>query len=69
VLPLRELLDSGLVASETLVFGSDAPVVRANPEDSIQAAVQRRRAGMDESGAIALGQAISEREAWASFGV
>jgi hypothetical protein len=44
-------------------------VVRANPEDSIQAAVQRRRAGMDESGAIALGQAISEREAWASFGV
>lgn len=69
VLPLREFLDSGLVTGETLVFGSDAPVVRANPEDSIQAAVHRNRVGMDEDEAIARGQAISEREAWACFGV
>lgn len=76
VLPLRELLDSGLKpgvladdagadGSPGLVFGSDVPIVRANPEDSIQAAVHRRRAGDDEGEMIAPRQAISEGEAWA----
>lgn len=78
VLPLRELLDSGLKpgvladdggegadGSPGLVFGSDVPIVRADPEDSIQAAVHRRRAGEVESEMIAPKQAISEAEAWA----
>lgn len=43
VLPLRELLGSGLVPGQTLVFGSDAPIVRADPEDSLTAAVHRAR--------------------------
>jgi len=86
VLPLRELLDAGLIAGrlgmdsadETdteaicnapagLVFGSDVPIVRAEPEDSVYAAVYRRRAGMNEAEAIAPGQAISMAEAWSCF--
>jgi len=63
VLPLRELLDSGA----QVWFGSDVPIVRADAGDSVQAATQRRRAGMDESLAIAPGQAISEDEAWRAF--
>lgn len=76
VLPLRELLNSGLkpghlpAPGETdagLVFGSDVPIVRANPEDSIQAAVMRRREGMVPELAIAPEQAINEAEAWSCF--
>lgn len=81
VLPLRELLDSGLrpgVLDDDegaadgppgLVFGSDVPIVRANPEDSIRAAVARRREGAAEGEALAPAQAISETEAWRCFGV
>ena len=68
VLPIRELIDSGLEPGVDLLFGSDVPIVRADPGDSIQAAVHRRRAGMESSAAIGLGQAISEGEAWACFG-
>ena len=75
VLPLRELLESGLAPGHIgtdgragLVFGSDVPIVRANPEDSIQAAVKRRRAGAPIEDAIAFPQALSEAEAWACFG-
>jgi hypothetical protein len=39
----------------------------ANPGDSIQAAVQRRRLGMVPSEAIGLEQAISEADAWKCF--
>ena len=46
VLPLRELIDAGCEPGLGLVFGSDAPIVRPNPEDSVQAAVHRRRAEM-----------------------
>ena len=67
VLPLRDLIQSGLVPGETLIFGSDTPIVRPNPEDSIQAAVHRRRAGMPSGGAISPGQALTEQEAWACF--
>lgn len=63
VLPLRELLDSGA----RVIFGSDVPIVRPHPADSIRAAVHRRREGMDASEAIAPEQAITEAEAWACF--
>ncbi len=69
VFPIRELIESGLEPGVDLIFGSDVPIVRANPEDSIQAAVHRRRVGMDESDAINLDQRISEDQAWACFGV
>lgn len=67
VLPLRELIDSGCRPGELLWFGSDVPIVRPHPSDSIQAAVERRRSGMGRAEAIAPGQAISETEAWACF--
>jgi predicted amidohydrolase YtcJ len=67
VFPIRELIESGLEPGIDLIFGSDVPIVRANPEDSIQAAVHRRRVGMDESEAINFEQRISEAQAWACF--
>lgn len=67
VLPLADLLDAGLQPGRTLLFGSDAPIVRPDPEDSIAAAVLRRRPGMAESEAIAPAQAIDESAAWACF--
>ncbi len=72
VLPLRELVDAGCepgnLAGPGLVFGSDAPVVRADPSDSIQAATRRRRRAMDEHEAIAIEQAIDEGTARRAFG-
>ena len=73
VLPLRELIDSGCTpagedGSGLLWFGSDVPIVRAEPGDSIRAAVHRRGEGMAESEAIGWGQRITEAEAWAAFG-
>lgn len=70
VLPLRELIDSGCRPGGEdglLWFGSDVPIVRADPGDSIRAAVHRRRAGEPEERAIAWGQRITEAEAWAAF--
>ena len=68
VLPLRELIDAGCTPGELLWFGSDTPIVRPYPGDSIQAAVRRRRAGDGDLQAIAMEQAITEEEAWAAFG-
>lgn len=73
VLPLRELIDAGCTPAGAdgtglLWFGSDVPIVRAEPRDSIQAAVRRRREGMGEGEAIARGQAITESEALKCFG-
>jgi predicted amidohydrolase YtcJ len=79
VLPIRELLASGCVPLADAIegvgrgrgqvwFGSDAPIVRPDPGDSIQAAVYRRRAGAPEQGAIGMGQAISEATAYRCFG-
>ncbi len=68
VLPLRDLLDAGLVPGETLLFGSDAPIVRPDPEDSILAATRRAREEMDPADAIAPEQAIGVDEAWRCFG-
>ncbi|MBX3364852.1 MAG: amidohydrolase family protein [Phycisphaeraceae bacterium] len=67
VLPLRELVDSGCAPGEGLIFGSDAPIVRADPGDSILAATLRGRSGGGMR--IAPEQAISSAEAWACFGV
>ena len=76
VLPLRSLLASGLEPGVIgtrrdgragLVFGSDAPIVRANPEDSIFAAVHRRRPGMPQDEAIAMKEALDEAAAWRCF--
>lgn len=67
VLPLRDLIDSGCRPGELLWFGSDVPIVRPHPADSIQAAVHRRRTGMNAAETIAPAQAISEDEAWAAF--
>lgn len=68
VLPLRELIDSGLRPGDGLLFGSDTPVVRPDPRDSIQAAVHRRREGEPASAQVAGPQGITEAEAWACFG-
>ncbi|HZW05944.1 MAG TPA: amidohydrolase family protein [Phycisphaerales bacterium] len=70
VLPLRDLLASGLEpgdAERGLVFGSDVPIVRADPEDSVRAAVERRRPGMAADEAINASQAISVEQAWRCF--
>ena len=68
VLPIRALIDSGLEPGTGVLFGSDVPIVRAAPGDSIQTAVHRRRAGMSADQAIGIEQAITEDEAWACFG-
>ncbi|MCE7974324.1 MAG: hypothetical protein DYG92_08395 [Leptolyngbya sp. PLA1] len=60
VLPLRELLASGLEPGRGLVFGSDAPIVRPDPEDSIVAATSRRCPGSPPEMAVAFDQAIPE---------
>lgn len=67
VLPLRDLIAAGCAPGELLWFGSDAPIVRPDAADSVQAAVHRRRAGMSENQAIASNQAISPDQAWACF--
>ncbi|MDX2131506.1 MAG: amidohydrolase family protein [Planctomycetota bacterium] len=67
VLPLRDLMASGCRPGELLWFGSDVPIVRANPEDSVRAAVDRGRAGMARERRIAPRQAISEADAWRCF--
>lgn len=67
VLPLRELIDSGLKPGRDILFGSDTPIVRPDPEDSILAATNRGRADMALAEGIAPGQAITQAEAWACF--
>ncbi len=67
VLPMRSLIESGCVPGESLIFGSDVPIVRADHQDSIQAAVRRRRDDMAESHAIGLNQALTIEESLACF--
>ena len=72
VLPLRELIDAGCKPAGPdgrglLWFGSDVPIVRADPGDSIRAAVHRRREGMAQIEAIGWEQRVSESEARACF--
>lgn len=67
VMPIRELIQAGCEPGDLLWFGSDVPIVRANPEDSVRAATERRREGMKEAEAIGIEQRISEEEAWGAF--
>ncbi|HEX2839619.1 MAG TPA: amidohydrolase family protein [Phycisphaerales bacterium] len=67
VLPLRDLIRAGSRPGDGLVFGSDVPIVRADPADSIQAATQRRRADMPTSPAIAPEQSITLDDAVRAF--
>lgn len=67
VLPLRDLISSGCRPGELLWFGSDVPIVRPHPEDSIQAAVHRRRIDMSARDAIAPEQSLTNAEAWEAF--
>jgi len=64
VLPLRELIDAGCSPGELLWFGSDTPIVRPHPEDSILAATMR---GRGDGVMIAAEQRISMRECLAAF--
>jgi len=66
-LPIRDLIDSGLEPGVGVVFGSDVPIVRADPGDSIRGAVNRRRVGMPVQQAVSYGQSIDEAVAWACF--
>lgn len=67
VLPLRDLIDSGCRPGEGLQFGSDVPIVRPHPADSVQAATARRREGRPGGESIAPEQAVSVSEAWRAF--
>ncbi len=71
VLPLRSLIRAGCRPGELLWFGSDTPIVRPDPMDSIVAATQRSRIegspGGPPSRVIAPEQAITEDEAWRAF--
>lgn len=67
VLPLRELLESGLEPGRGLIFGSDVPIVRADPEDSVTAATRRCGPAHRPGEAVGVGQAITESQAWACF--
>lgn len=67
VLPLRELIDAGCRPGELLWFGSDVPIVPADPMLSVVASMKRRREGMKESEAIGWEQRIRAGEAWAAF--
>lgn len=67
VMPWRDLIRSGLKPGRTLLFGSDVPVVRADPADSLQAAVHRRRPGMSADEAIAPEQALDDATALRCF--
>lgn len=54
VLPLRRLVDSGCEPGRLLWFGSDTPIVRPHPEDSLLAATQR-----DPSHALTRGECLA----------
>jgi predicted amidohydrolase YtcJ len=62
VLPLRSLINAGCAPGELLWFGSDAPIVRPEPEDSMQAAVHRRRVGMMVEESIGFEQRLTVEE-------
>ncbi len=67
VLPLRSLIDDGCVPGDLLMFGSDTPIVRANPADSVLAATKRGRSSVSGGVGIAPEQSITEKECWAAF--
>jgi predicted amidohydrolase YtcJ len=72
VLPIRSLIASGLTPGTSMIFGSDVPIVRPDPGDSIEAAVHRRRVAQGPAGGpsrcINPSEAIDEATARACFG-
>lgn len=74
VLPVRSLIDAGCLPGQSLLFGSDTPIVRPNPADSILAATKRQRDGSlpslpRDGGPITPDQAISLDQAMQAFAV
>ncbi|MBU6411970.1 MAG: amidohydrolase [Planctomycetes bacterium] len=72
VLPLRDMMMAGCKPGELLWFGSDAPIVPADPIASIAAAVGRGELGLNdgvaaESLSIAAAQALTEENSWKAF--
>lgn len=72
VLPLRDLMQAGCKPGELMWFGSDAPIVPADPTASIAAAVGRGKLGLGgsaaaESPSIAPEQALTEENSWRAF--
>lgn len=70
VLPIRDLIASGLTPGSMhrgVVFGSDVPIVRADPADSLLAATLRRRPEMPQTAAINPDQAIDAQTAAECF--
>ena len=71
-MPLAEMIRSGCAPGELLWFGSDAPIVPADPIASIAAAVGRGnldvRGEPVEIEPIGPHQAMPEEVAWACFG-
>lgn len=67
--PIRELVESaeaaGFDAADLVWFGSDTPIVPPTPGDNMQAAVERRRAGMRAEDAVSIGQAVPREVALA----
>ncbi|MFG0293549.1 MAG: amidohydrolase [Phycisphaerales bacterium JB050] len=65
--PLKDLIDAAASAgrdpADMIYLGSDSPIVPANPADNLQAAIHRRRSGMDADRAIAPEQAITREAA------
>ncbi|MBX3359125.1 MAG: amidohydrolase family protein [Phycisphaeraceae bacterium] len=66
VLPLHDLVAAGCRPGDLLWFGSDVPIVRPDPGDSVYAAVRRARPD-SPAPAIAPHQHIPEPLAWAAF--
>lgn len=67
VLPLRSLIDTGCTPGELLWFGSDTPIVRPDPGDSLQAAIERRRANASLEEAITADESVTPAEAVLCF--
>jgi len=67
VLPLRELIDNGCAPGELLWFGSDVPIVPADPADSLTAATVRGRSGTPRDSAIAPEQSLTLQECYLAF--
>ncbi len=71
VFPLLSMVeafaDAGLNPVEHIELGSDTPVVRPLPSDTILGACERRRSGMDASEALNPGEAIDEGLAWSLY--
>jgi predicted amidohydrolase YtcJ len=69
--PLRSVVEAlagaGVDPAAHVELGSDTPVVRPLPDDTILAACTRRRAGMDASEALNPSERVDEEVAWSLY--